>query len=353
MQSDTDALTYIVERLPASELLSKWTEITNALVAGGHVADLYHELDSQTGYGNPVRAHASQPAYQHHDEPYHGPLLDKSKQSANGVAPDRSTDNLANIDEDVSASDLDESESENDIYDEMIVPSHLVDEGADLSEYHHTDSPLTFEKLFAQERSLGRGAGASDELEAPSNHLDGDSMMTRIMAPSLLTLPPPEVEQYPGRHSGPDGVPEKDLVLEAERRDSIVEKTKLISPPRTSLPRRGKTSQKAHGLRVSDKKNLTSTEIPVVADRLISQDAISYFLCHCHSFYEYWMPCFAQQPLGCSNDIETSVVAAFDRVHDLLKNRRTSGLLLRFAYIQLTRVIDDYKAVEATDRTQG
>ena len=236
----------------------------------------------------------------------------------------------------------------------MMVPSHLINEGADLSERYHVDPPLTFEELFIQEASLTRCAGASDEYETLSNHFDDDdSMMSSSMPSSLPALPRPEVEQHPGRHAGPDGVSEQDLVLEAERRDSIVDEMKPIAPPRTLLPRRGKTSQKVHGLRVSDKKNLTLTEIPIVADRLISQDAVSSFLCHCPSFYEYWMPCSAQQPLSCNKDIETSVVAAFDRVHDLLKDRRNSGLLLRFAYIHLTWVIEAYKTVAATYRIEG
>ena len=61
----------------------------------------------------------------------------------------------------------------------------------------------------------------------------------------------------------------------------------------------------------------------------------------------------AQQPLRSDNSIEISVVAALDTLHDFLSSKRPCLLLLRFAYIQLTWMIDAYKAVAATDWIQG
>ena len=151
---------------------------------------------------------------------------------------------------------------------------------------------------------------------------------------------------------GPDRLREPDTLFGVERRSGAVEETEPVPLIPTSPLRRRKCSKKARGLRVSDKNNLTLPEINVVAHLLISQDAISYFLCHCHSIYEGWMQYRARQPLDSGETVAASVVAAFDTVQDLLDGSRICRLLLRFAYFQLTQVIDAYKAVAATNRVQ-
>jgi hypothetical protein len=123
---------------------------------------------------------------------------------------------------------------------------------------------------------------------------------------------------------------------------------KQMTPP-TSPPRRRKRFRKARGLRVTDKKNLTPADIPVVADLLISLDAISYFLYHCRSIYEKLVTFSVQQPQGSNNNIETSIVTALDTMQDLLKGNRFYRLLLRFTYVQLIWSINAYKAVATTD----
>ena len=132
----------------------KWKEITKALVTDGRATELYQELDRQTGYECPFVADAGQSAYQRREEPCFGRLLDKSKVSADGVEPDRATEELADTDEYTSASGLDESESDDDILYELVIPPDLIREATDVSRYKNANSPLTFEIAFAQERSL-------------------------------------------------------------------------------------------------------------------------------------------------------------------------------------------------------
>ena len=117
-----------------------------------------------------------------------------------------------------------------------------------------------------------------------------------------------------------------------------------------SAPRCRKGSRATQGLRVSDKRNLTCTQRPIVANLLNNPDAVSYFLCYCHAIYRNWL--LGQQPLRSDSSIDTSVVAAFDILHEFSASKRACRLLLRLAYIQLTWVIDAYKAVAAANRTE-
>jgi hypothetical protein len=343
MPADFGDLTRTVESLDTPDLLLKWKEITYALVACGHAAELFQELNRRTGHGDPFGGHA---------ELYPRPTpSDESQVAANNAEIDGPISEFASADEDASTSCPDESESDDDIYDEMNVPSYLIDEAADLSEYSHANTSLSFEKIFAREQSLARCNRGHPELGGLTNCFDGDLTLLSATPPSPLTLPPSASEQNQWLNLRPDTGPEQDLVLEAERRDSIKE-TKPIIPPPMSPPRRRKDSRKARGLRVSNKQNLTPAEIPVVADLLVSNDAISYFLHNRQLIYESWMPFSAPQPAVYSNSIETSVVAALDTVLDILKGNRVCRLLSRFAYIQLAWLIDAYKAAAATDRVQ-
>ncbi len=231
----------------------------------------------------------------------------------------------------------------NDIFDDMVVLSYLINEAADLSRYYHANSPPSFEEIFAQESSLSSCTSGHPELVGVPSRPDGDSTMLLSTPPSSPILPPAELEQNRLVASYSDRVPDRDL-LPAEQRISPVKPRSL---PLRLRPRRRKRSSKAKGLRVSDKKNLGPADIPTVADLLISPETISYFLFHCRSIYEKWMPDSAQQPQRSDNDIETSVIAAMDTVRDLRKGDRLCRLLLRFAYIRLVWIIDVYKAVAA------
>jgi hypothetical protein len=101
---------------------------------------------------------------------------------------------------------------------------------------------------------------------------------------------------------------------------------------------------------VSDKKNLTVTEVSVVADLLVSETAISDFLCHARSLHESWLPVSAQLPRDGGNNTEALVMAALDMVQELSKGNHICRVLLRFAYVQLAWAIDAYKAMATTDR---
>jgi hypothetical protein len=95
------------------------------------------------------------------------------------------------------------------------------------------------------------------------------------------------------------------------------------------------------------------SEVSVVAQRLIKNDSVIYFLNNCRLIYEYLMPSIVQQPLVCNNSIEESVITAFDTVQALVNGKHTHRLLLRFAYIHLVQVIDIYRAAAAKDRVEG
>ena len=103
---------------------------------------------------------------------------------------------------------------------------------------------------------------------------------------------------------------------------------------------------------MSDKKDLTPSEISVVARRLIKNDSVIYFLNNCRLIYESLMPSIVQQPLV-YNSIEESVIAAFDTIQNLVNRKHIYRLLLRFIYIHLVRVIDIYRAAAAKDRVEG
>lgn len=90
----------------------------------------------------------------------------------------------ANIDENGWAFSLDESESPHDMYGEIVVPSHLVDDAADLSQYYRANSLFSFEKVFSQESSLTQCNSGHAELKDVLNHPNGDSMTSSNMAPS-------------------------------------------------------------------------------------------------------------------------------------------------------------------------
>ena len=101
---------------------------------------------------NPVCGLVSESGYRYHEAPHHGQdTSDKSTPTANGAVVDKSTSDFANAKIDAG---LDESESENHIFDEMVVPSHLVGEAADLLQYYLAHSRLCFEQTFAHESSL-------------------------------------------------------------------------------------------------------------------------------------------------------------------------------------------------------
>jgi hypothetical protein len=87
-----------------------------------------------------VGAHVPKSICSQCEDPPHGSLLaEKLKFHTNDAAIH---DVFANIDDTSSISSSEESESDHDICDEMVIPSHLVDEAADLSQYYSANLAL-------------------------------------------------------------------------------------------------------------------------------------------------------------------------------------------------------------------
>jgi hypothetical protein len=351
MPADFGAVTCTAKSLTGSDLFLKWKEITHDLVARGHAAELYQELDNRTHRGNPVGAHVPKSTCSQREDPPHGSLLaEKLKFNTNDA---EIHDVFANIDDTSSISSSEESESDHDIYDEMVIPSHLVDEATELPQYYSANSLFSFEQIFAQERLVTPGNSGHYEVEDVPDHLNSDPNMLSSTPLFRLTFPPSASAQNQFLPSSPSEFPERDL-SGGEQRNRFDKEIEPMASQLTSSTQRRKSSRKATGLRVSDKRNLTPTAILVVADLLVSPDTISYFLSHCRAIYESWMPSTSDSldSLDHSRSIETRVVAALDRVQDLLNGYRVCRLLLRFAYLQLAWSINAYKDVAAADRVQ-
>ncbi len=112
------------------------------------------ELNSRTGREEAAGGHASRTAYQCQEESCRGlAILNGSQLIANGAENNRSTCEFASGDEDSVSSSLDESDIDDDIYNDLVVPSYLIAEAADLSQRNHASSQPSFEEIFAQEQS--------------------------------------------------------------------------------------------------------------------------------------------------------------------------------------------------------
>jgi hypothetical protein len=345
MQEDGfDTPPWTAENLDRKDLLSMWKSITHALISTGHVAELHQELDraSQTGREDP--SSSGQWAVESCCDPA---LLSNESlhTAANSTENNRSAcgyDDEESIDGDTVMSSPGESDIEDD--DLCDISPNFIAKAADLS--HHHSPLLSFEDILAQEESLLPDDGLDDV--APSI---GKSSTTEAPCPRVYTPAPTpswsdsDQEQWlNSQHSWAD----------PHRQDGLVEWKETIPPRPVSSPRKTARSIETGRLRLSDKKDLTPSEISVVARRLIKNDSVIYFLNNCRLIYESLMPSILQQPLVCNNNsIEESVIAAFDTVQNLVNGKHIYRLLLRFAYIHLVRVIDIYRAAAAKDRVEG
>ena len=144
------------------------------------------------------------------------------------------------------------------------------------------------------------------------------------------------------------------IVTEVERKEVSGDmKQQTLKPPQPTSPLPAlKCSEGPRRLRVSAKQNLTANEIPMVPSKLVSDDAISYFLHNSQLMSESRTPSCSPEPTIYNEGVETTVVAALDRVLGILKGNRACRLLSRFAYRQLVWLIDAYKAAAASDRLQ-
>jgi len=330
-----------VEDVNDADLLMKWKEITHALLNRGHAAVLYHVLTLRTGYANPVESPALGSGYLQKEASQHvvadNPEIDVS---SNHFPRD-----------DASSLFQDESETEDiySIYDEFCnVPRNLVDDAKDLSIYLRSKSPLA----PGTQRYTGNDNVPSRTDHNP-NKLDDDTKLSRGTSPSVTfhsvsnqdqrLITPPDLEPA----QDPTSDFQKDINF-----DQLKEDQATCSPPRPPHRRRRTQSNKTGVLRISDKRNLTPSQIPIVANLLVSRNAICDFLRDRHQICENLKPFSVSLSGICSNNLEKSVVTAFETIRDLLSGNRVCRLLSRFASIRLISLIDAYKAVAATDRTQ-
>jgi hypothetical protein len=166
-------------------------------------------------------------------------------------------------------------------------------------------------------------------------HSKADTMMLKKLAANrnmssrplpFLDSPVPTSELTQILPLRPSEFPERDLSGGEQRKCFDEEIEPMASLPISSAPRR-RNSRAAPGLRLSDKRNLPRAAIPAVADLLVRPNAISCFLSHCRSVYESWLPSFASDSLEDNYSINTRVIAALDRVQDLLDGNRICRLL--------------------------
>lgn len=93
---------------------------------------------------------SSRIAYQCHEESCRELAISNGSQLvANSVENNRAICEFASGDEDTVASSLDESDIDDDLYNDFVVSSYLIDEAVDLSQHKHASSQQSFEEIFA------------------------------------------------------------------------------------------------------------------------------------------------------------------------------------------------------------
>lgn len=112
--------------------------------------------------------------------------------------------------------------------------------------------------------------------------------------------------------------------------------------------------------RVRIRRNLSKTEICLVAPALIRHDTRTFFLENCRPLAEKWTEIDKETSVG--GDPNRSVIASFDLVDTITRDRKDKknikhkeglALALRFAYVQLIRAVDACKKAVALDRAAG
>jgi hypothetical protein len=241
-----------------SSLMLIWKDITHALISAGHGAVLHQELNSRTG----------QSPNDH--EPCNGVARSGLlQQSPAHRAENISWTNELDSGEESTISSLDESDSDEDIYEDLMIPSYIIHDAADLAQCHAR--PLQdFEEILAQEEAYMRceEQSAKDVIPVES--------MSMSNTPFGDAHEPPLTTSIPTADSGHNELQDAAAPApQVEGRDGLEENTTLPLKPAPASQSGHPT--KVGGLRVSDKKDLIPAQVPVVADLLISKDSISYF----------------------------------------------------------------------------
>ncbi|CZT52686.1 uncharacterized protein RSE6_14041 [Rhynchosporium secalis] len=303
------------DKTDPSNLMLIWKDITCALISSGHGAVLHHELNiaSRTGYLLNNRESCD--------------VVEQSRRlqlSANSVENDKGTNEFDGWEES-SVPSSDESDSDEDIYDDLTIPSYVIDDAADLSQCHVR--PLqNFEEVFAQEEIYIQCREQSARISIPAHvgsMLISNTPFDRANEPPSTTMTTtPDSEHNEWEDTADNEMTEKPNRPQVEGQDGREESISL--PFERAPASRSKRSTKTAGLRVSDRKDLVPAQVTVVARLLISKDSISHFRDNCRLIYEGWMS-YSAGSLA-NNNFEQSLMAAMDLVQGLLKRNRIRRL---------------------------
>jgi hypothetical protein len=324
----------ITEKRELSNLFLVWKNITHALVASGHSADLSSALIACHKH---VAIHdAPDAAFQHQQRSCPLIALPAEPQIIANSTENGTLNSEFDEEEesDSSLSSLDDTDVDDGLSIDLGPPSILIDECEDLSEWHTRSPSATFEEIFAHEESLSQ---CDVQSMKDDTHLEVESMSRTQAFSSPATKSSITDGEVVKQHAmlqadGPDISGNKDIPKPAQPMSAT-----QSTPRQTTVGR----------LRVSDKNDLTPAQVEVVAGLLIDMDSIAYFRDNCRSMYEIWTS--SRSP---ANNADTELTTAIDVVQSLLKGDRIQRLLLRLAYMYLAKAVDTYKAEAATERIQ-
>jgi hypothetical protein len=367
-----------------------WICTTYALISAGHTTDLYQALDKVLGIShesqvhgyyledpltalNPVEPRADSRQRIALDRHFIVPSENSLSPVANRVqhadsdypnveielTPPEENNDLTSPDIDESWSTLSPTESETSSW--LGVPSELVYNSADLSTLRADRSSPSFEDILATEESLPFVSELDDNTPAPFNEgvVPAAVEVTRSLTPVPEALSIPISTLHTTHNSnnatdhtycravGADGHPPRTL-----------HKAYTFSPQSVAIEDVDESAKntkpgRIRPLRISVKRNLIDAEISPVAQILIQGDAFSNFFKRCQLIQE-GVPSFTRTvSLSSKTNVEESVIAAFDTLHELRERKNANRLVQRFAFVRLIRTIEILKAAAKRDRTLG
>jgi hypothetical protein len=103
------------------------------------------------------------------------------------------------------------------------------------------------------------------------------------------------------------------------------------------------------------RRNPTPEEITSIAQNLITYNATTFLIDNYQSICKNWTSLLERTPpVGtCSSATTSILVAQLDVVRSIIMNRETPSLMLRLAYVQFVRVMEDLKDAAAAERLAG
>jgi hypothetical protein len=125
------------------------------------------------------------------------------------------------------------------------------------------------------------------------------------------------------------------------------------TPVPQGLQELAKNTKPSSPIRTRTKRDLTIAEISCVARSLIQGDDINFFINNYQLIYEGCITSVIGTASLTNTSINEFVIAAFDMLHSLSSHKDTTWLFMRFAYVQLIRAIDIFKAAARRDRSHS